>query len=190
VNDDGEDGLLMSDRFEERFKALEDRVELEAGVRAAADRDLSAITQRIDAANTLLQALAENQSNHYILLSSHSATLNLLDRRTIGLSGQFAGLDSKVTVLDGRVGALDAKVEVLGNQVVAMDGRVAALDGRVAALDSKVDAMGVDVHELRGDVASLSERMQAMDGRFDVMDGKFDVVIELLRRPERGSAPS
>lgn len=61
--------------LEERVAALEERMDMEAGLRASADRDLASLTANMRAQTHLLQALAITQSEHGELLRQHGETL-------------------------------------------------------------------------------------------------------------------
>ena len=71
----------MAENFEDRLAALEDRVEMESGLRASIDRDLGTIAQRQSAANHLLQALAITQAEHTQTLSRHGGILEYVLRQ-------------------------------------------------------------------------------------------------------------
>jgi hypothetical protein len=62
--------------FEARLTAIEDRLGMEAGLRASLDRDLSSIAQRQATANHLIQALAITQSQHTEELTTHTELLH------------------------------------------------------------------------------------------------------------------
>jgi hypothetical protein len=61
--------------IEARLTAIEDRLGMEAGLRASLDRDLSTISQRQAAANHLIQALSITQSQHSEELATHTELL-------------------------------------------------------------------------------------------------------------------
>jgi hypothetical protein len=61
--------------IEARLTAIEERLGMEAGLRAALDRDLSTIAQRQAAANHLIQALSITQSQHTEELATHTQLL-------------------------------------------------------------------------------------------------------------------
>jgi cAMP phosphodiesterase len=67
--------------LESRVAAIEERLGMEAGLRASLDRDLAALAQRQSAANHLIQALAITQSQHTEEFTSVHAKLD----RIIGL---------------------------------------------------------------------------------------------------------
>jgi len=52
------------DELERRVAALEERVGMEAGLRASVDRDLADLGSKIRATHHLVQALAITQSEH------------------------------------------------------------------------------------------------------------------------------
>ena len=105
----------MNENLEGRLAELEDRVQLEAGLRASIDRDLSTIATRQSAANHLLQALAITQAEHTATLSTHSETLGrltttvgqhtaTLDQHTATLGQHTAKLDQIIGLLEPRSG--------------------------------------------------------------------------------------
>ena len=66
--------------LEERVAALESRLEMESGLRAAVDEDLSSISQNIRAMNHLVQALSITQNDHGELLRKQGAVIEDLQR--------------------------------------------------------------------------------------------------------------
>ena len=83
----------MDDGLEERVTAIEERLGMEAGLRAAGDRDLAAIGQTVRAQHHLIQALAITQSQHGEILAAHGEAIETL-RREHG-----AKLDQIITML-------------------------------------------------------------------------------------------
>jgi len=67
--------------LEQRVKAIEDRLSLEAELRASVDSDLSDIAQSQRAAGHLIQALAITQSQHGETLAAHSGSLRNAHRK-------------------------------------------------------------------------------------------------------------
>ena len=114
----------MNENLEGRLAELEDRVQLEAGLRASIDRDLSTIATRQSAANHLLQALAITQAEHTATLSTQSETLGrltttvgehsaLLDQHTATLDQHTATLDQHTAKLDQHTAQLDQIIGLL-----------------------------------------------------------------------------
>lgn len=66
----------MSSDLEERVSAIEERLRMESGLRASADRDLGDMTQTLRAQHHLIQALSITQSQHGELLRDHGAKLD------------------------------------------------------------------------------------------------------------------
>ncbi len=67
--------------LEKRVAALEERVGMESGLRASADRDLSSISQTLSAQRHLIQALSITQSEHTDTLRDHTESLALAHRK-------------------------------------------------------------------------------------------------------------
>ena len=87
----------MSERsLEERVTALEERLGLEAGLRAAQDRDLASVADNMRAQTMLIQALAITQADHTRTLTDHTATLRNHTARFRSVEGK---LDLIVTML-------------------------------------------------------------------------------------------
>ena len=76
------------EELERRIAAIEGRLEMESGLRAAADRDLSSTNAHLRAQTSVIQALAITQAEHTTairaLREDHGAKLNpiiaMLDR--------------------------------------------------------------------------------------------------------------
>lgn len=64
---------------EERLAALERRVEMESGLRASADRDLSDIATSVRAQRHLVQALSITQSEQTEVLERHTEALSRVE---------------------------------------------------------------------------------------------------------------
>jgi hypothetical protein len=61
--------------LEQRLAAVEERLGMEAGLRASQDRDLSSLKAELRSANNLLQALALTQSDQTRMLTGLEATV-------------------------------------------------------------------------------------------------------------------
>ena len=64
--------------LEERVAALEERLEMEAGLRASGDRDQASLARTARAQHHLIQALAITQSEHTDLLRAHGDAIEAL----------------------------------------------------------------------------------------------------------------
>lgn len=74
--------------LEHRIAALEQRLGMEAGLRASMDADLASINSKLEAQRHLLQALSITQADHTETLRQHTGTLRELkdgQREIIGL---------------------------------------------------------------------------------------------------------
>jgi hypothetical protein len=60
--------------LEERVTAIEGRLGMESGLRAAVDRDVADLTQSVAAANHMIQALAITQGQHTTKIEQILAT--------------------------------------------------------------------------------------------------------------------
>jgi hypothetical protein len=94
--------------LEQRVTAVEERLEMESGLRASADRDLSDIRQTLRAQQGSIQALAVTQTEQTALLRQHNTKLTrhtvILDRHTEALTSirqdHGAKLTQIITMLD------------------------------------------------------------------------------------------
>lgn len=72
--------------LEERVTALEARLEMEAGLRAAADQDLASLTQNVRAQRHLIQAIAITQGEHTSAFESIHLKLSQIIQMLTGLA--------------------------------------------------------------------------------------------------------
>lgn len=89
--------MTAPEDLERRVAALEERVSLEAGMRAAVDMDVSAQGQRIQVLSRLVQAVATTQGEHTKTLAEHTQTLRELkagQHQIIGLLNTLIQGDS------------------------------------------------------------------------------------------------
>lgn len=97
--------------LERRVGALEDRMDMEEGLRASQDRDVAAVEQRTRAIQQSLQALSITVGEHGSILRQHGSILRQHGERleriegTLDEHGQMHGvthgkLDLIVTMLD------------------------------------------------------------------------------------------
>lgn len=78
------------EELERRIAAIEDRIGVEAGLRASGDRDLGDMAQTLRAQQHTIQALAITQSQHN----------EKLDRHEDSLTAAHGKLDRIITMLD------------------------------------------------------------------------------------------
>ncbi len=82
------------DDLEQRITAIEERLHMEAGLRASGDRDLASATAYLRAQSHLVQALSITQAEH-------TAALRELDEAVTALRQDHgAKLDRIITMLD------------------------------------------------------------------------------------------
>jgi hypothetical protein len=75
MTDDLEDFSQWRASIESRLVTLEVKVETEAHLRAAMDKDMGTLGAKFGAQERLIQAVAETQSEHTALLRDHTALL-------------------------------------------------------------------------------------------------------------------
>lgn len=66
--------MVSLEELDRRLAAVEERLGLEAGLRASQDRDLASLKTELRSANNLLQALALTQSDQTRMLTGLEAT--------------------------------------------------------------------------------------------------------------------
>jgi hypothetical protein len=113
--------------FEERLTALEDRMDMESGLRASIDRDLSALAMSQRSAHNLLQALALTQSDQTRLLEQHT---RMFEELSSNVNQRFEGVNSRLDVVDGRFDRMDGRFDAMDGRLDRMDGRFDRIDGR------------------------------------------------------------
>lgn len=65
--------------LEERVAAIEERLGMEAGLRAAGDRDLADMAATLRSLRALIQAVAITQSEHTQILDRHAERLTRIE---------------------------------------------------------------------------------------------------------------
>jgi hypothetical protein len=104
MTNDVEDSRQWRDTIETRLGTLEVRVEEEARLRAAMDKDLSGV--RVE--KNVLQALQDTQSEHTTQLRVLDEKLVKLDKRMqAGFGRVHAGVDAIIDLLGGEPGSAD-----------------------------------------------------------------------------------
>jgi hypothetical protein len=84
------------DELERRIAAIEERLNVESGLRASGDRDLADMAQTLRAQQHTIQALAITQSQHNEKLDRHEEKL---DRHEASLTAAHGKLDQIITML-------------------------------------------------------------------------------------------
>jgi hypothetical protein len=117
------------EELEHRVRRLEERLDLEAGLRASIDRDLWDTTQRTGAHKTLLQTLRDTQIEQTQTLNFHSAEHQL---NGMTLSSHTGTLRAHTGMLD----KLNTEVQAIRREHGAkLDEHSAKLDQHSAKLD-------------------------------------------------------
>lgn len=136
----------MTDDFEERLSRVEQRLDMEAALRAAGDLGLSRLEEGQRIAIRLIQALSDNQREQNRVLARHTDELKQL-RQTQNLHGELLAaqgqtlrahsqvLDKHTQILDHHTESLDRHTETLDRHTEILDHQTTALAG----LDGKVD---------------------------------------------------
>ncbi|HYJ75200.1 MAG TPA: hypothetical protein VEV65_06330 [Kineosporiaceae bacterium] len=94
-----------------RVIALEERMHLEAGLRAAQGAELTALGVVQRGLLGTVQALRETQLEHGVELADHTRRLETLQTRLERVDERLETLDAKVDNVDLHVEELDLKVE-------------------------------------------------------------------------------
>jgi len=131
--------VLVSDRFEDRLSAVEERLAMEAGLRASIDRDLATIAQRQSAANHLIQALAITQAEHTTMLEALQSDLGTVRQDVGTLKIDVGDMKSDVSVLKTDVGDMKSDVGVLKSDVGVLKSDVGVLKGQMSSVHDKLD---------------------------------------------------
>jgi chromosome segregation ATPase len=126
---DDDDLTVWRGQVDSRLSTLEVTVETEARVRAQMDQDMSDLRLQFDAQRSLLQAVAQTQSEHTAMLRDHTIRLT--------------GLEAGVARLDGRVSNVEAGV-------ARLEVGVAGLADRVANLETGLATVHAGVHTIIG----------------------------------------
>ena len=79
-----------------RLAALEERVHMEAGLRASLDRDYSDVKAALAGHRRVLQAIGTTQGQHTQMLAELAGQLDTITVQVGGLSNRVDGLDAKV----------------------------------------------------------------------------------------------
>lgn len=94
MSDDFSDIRDRQDRLEGRVTHLEAKVEREAGLRAAMDRELGTISAKLGAQQRSLNALAEVQSDH-------TRRLTRIEDRLTGVEGRLDNVEADLVTVKG-----------------------------------------------------------------------------------------
>jgi len=117
--------------LEERLTTLEERMDVESGLWASIDRDLSTLAQGQIAAKKLIQALGNTQSEH-------TRALNRLDLRLDVMGLQFTGVDLRFDGMDQRLNGMDRRLDGIDGRLDGMDRRFDGIDGRLDGIDGQL----------------------------------------------------
>ena len=116
MSDDLEGFAEWRDSIESRMGRLEATVETEARLRAQMDRDLSNLGVKLDAQGSLLQALADTQSEQTAILSEHTAILSdhtaILSDHTARLTRLEVGQEKVLAGVQAIIGLLDRQEDL------------------------------------------------------------------------------
>jgi phage shock protein A len=93
--------MATLDEIEQRLARLEERVDMEAGLRASGDRDLADLRIAVRGQHRMLQALADTQSEHTTALAAIGEHVERHDR----------ALEAANTKLDQVIGMLGTLIE-------------------------------------------------------------------------------
>jgi hypothetical protein len=107
MDETGNEGSPMS----RRLVALEERMHLEAGLRAAQGAELTALGVVQRGLLGTVQSLRETQLEQGLVLGDHTRRLEALQTWTEGADEQFDSLDAKIDNVDLHVEELDVKVD-------------------------------------------------------------------------------
>jgi hypothetical protein len=92
-----------------------------------ADRDVAALTTRMDANTRLLEALRETQ------VEDHQAIIEL-QRRCGGVEGRLDGVEGRLGGVEGRLSGVEGRLESVDGRLESVDGRLAGLEGGQALI--------------------------------------------------------
>jgi chromosome segregation ATPase len=87
------------EELERRLASVEERLGLEAGLRASQDRDLSSLKLELRSANNLLQALALTQSDQTRMLTALESAVAEHGERLERIEGGVQAIVSMLTTL-------------------------------------------------------------------------------------------
>lgn len=97
--------MASIEELEARVAALEDRLGMEAGLRASADRDLADLAGTVRAQTFVVQAMAATQIEHGSLLRDHTVRLERINTNLHTLAtGQERITDMLQTLIDREAG--------------------------------------------------------------------------------------
>jgi chromosome segregation ATPase len=140
---DDDDLTVWRGQVDSRLSTLEVTVETEARVRAQMDQDMSDLRLQFDAQRSLLQAVAQTQSEHTAMLRDHTIRLTGLEAGVARLDGRVSNVEAGVARLDGRVSNVEAGV-------ARLEVGVAGLADRVANLETGLATVHAGVHTIIG----------------------------------------
>jgi chromosome segregation ATPase len=113
MNDDLSDIRGRQDRLEGRMTQLEAKVELEAGLRAAMDRELGTISAKLNAHQQSLNALQAVQGDH--------------TRRLTRIEDRLTGVEGRLTGVEGRLENVETDLVIVKSDLVTVKTGVHAI---------------------------------------------------------------
>jgi chromosome segregation ATPase len=131
----------MTPTLNERVTVLEHRMDEQERLRASQDHDLSSLSENIRAQKSLLQALADTQSEHTRALGNLSRDVSVLKTDMSVVKRDVSELKGDVSELKGDVSELKGDVAGLKGDVAGLKGDVAELKGGLAEINGKIDML-------------------------------------------------
>ena len=112
---------VRQDRFDARLTTLEDKVRIQADMRAAMDSDLSDIKLEQRAQRGMLQALGTTQSEH-------GTDIRVIKADVADIKDRLTGVEGRLTGVEGRLGTVES---TLGNVQIGVQTIIAMLDRHI-----------------------------------------------------------
>jgi chromosome segregation ATPase len=135
--DDFEDFSQWRGGVEERLSTLEAKVETEAHLRAAMDRDMGTLSAKLGVQGKLIQAIAKTQSDH-------TRRLRTIDGKLGQVEGRLGQVEGRLGQVEGRLGQVEDKLDLVHVGVKAIHTLLTDLTADGTHADDQVSANPVD----------------------------------------------
>ena len=113
MTDDLEDFARWRGSVDDRLGKLEAKVETEAHLRAAMDRDMGTLSAKFGVQERLIQAISETQSDHTRQLRTINGRLEKVDGRLEKVDGRLEKVEGKLEKVEGKLDLVHVGVQAI-----------------------------------------------------------------------------
>jgi chromosome segregation ATPase len=125
-------------RHDERFDALESKVENEAGLRAMTDRDQTLLAEKIASNTKLVQAVAATQGDHSRMLTRLEGRVMRVEDRLENVEGHLANVDGRLTNVEGHLANVEGRLGNVEGRLGNVEGRLGNVEGQLGNVETGI----------------------------------------------------